>query len=159
MIKVAFFQKVWFVFQISKSPKKKYSKTTILNLKFKFPAQNTLLLLAGNLNFKLRIVFWNIFFGDLKNKLHFLKKKTPLKTLKGIWDYHDDVDDRFEPLEPLDSWLWSFVMGVETGFFSVSVTATGVLDQSRLSRHNCCKYNIRKLYLNMLSKETWMTDF
>ena len=55
-LKVAFFQ-------ISKSPKK-YSEKTILNLKFKFPAKNTLLLLAGNLNVKLKIVFWNIFFGD-----------------------------------------------------------------------------------------------
>ena len=76
-----------------------------------------------------------------------------LKIFKGIWNYHDDVDDRFEPLEPLDSWLWSFVMGVETGFFSVSVTATGVLDQSRLSRHNCCKYNIRKLYVHLISSK------
>ena len=35
--------------------------------------------MAGKLNFKLRIVFWNIFslrFGDLKNESHFLKKKT-----------------------------------------------------------------------------------
>ena len=54
----------------------------MLNLKFKFPAKNTLLLLAGNLNFKLRIVFWNIFFlkfGDLKNESHFLKKATFIK--------------------------------------------------------------------------------
>ena len=43
-----------------KSPKKIFQKT-IPNLKFKFPAKNTLLLLAGNLNFKHRIVFWNIF--------------------------------------------------------------------------------------------------
>ena len=35
--------------------KKKYSKKTILNLKFKFQAQDS-------------------FFGDLKNELHFLKK-------------------------------------------------------------------------------------
>ena len=47
---------------------------TILSLKFKFPANYSILLLAGNLNFKFRIVFWNIFFGDLKNKSHFLKK-------------------------------------------------------------------------------------
>ena len=60
-----FLQKVRFVFQISKSQKKKLSKKTILNLKFKFPAKNTLLLLAGNLNFKLRIVFWNKFFLEI----------------------------------------------------------------------------------------------
>ena len=53
-----------------KSPNKIFQKT-ILNLKFKFPAKTTLLLLAGNLNFKFRIVFGNIFFwrfGDLKNE-------------------------------------------------------------------------------------------
>jgi hypothetical protein len=51
-----------------KSPnlQKKIFQKTILSLKFKFPANNTLLLLAGNLNFKFRIVFWNIFFGDLE---------------------------------------------------------------------------------------------
>ena len=39
----------------------------------------TVMLWAGILNFKFRIVFWNIFFwrfGDLKNELHFLKKAT-----------------------------------------------------------------------------------
>ena len=44
--KGGFFQKVRFVFQISKSPKKIFQKT-ILNLKFRFPANNTLLLLPG----------------------------------------------------------------------------------------------------------------
>ena len=59
--------------------KEKIFQKTILNFKFKFPAKNPLLLLAGNLNFKLRIVFWNIFFwrfGDLKKTSHFLEKKT-----------------------------------------------------------------------------------
>ena len=46
--------------------KKKIFQKTILNLKFNFPAKNTLLLLAANLNFKLRIVLWNIFFEDLE---------------------------------------------------------------------------------------------
>ena len=58
---------------------KKILQKTILSLKFKFPTNNTLLLLAGNLNFKFRIAFRNIFFwryGDLKNKSHFLKKAT-----------------------------------------------------------------------------------
>ena len=45
---------------------KKIFQKTILNLKFKFPVKNTLLLLAGNLN------FWR--FGGLKNTQHFLKK-------------------------------------------------------------------------------------
>ena len=58
-VKGGFFQKVRCVFQISK---KMYSKK---------------LSWTWNLKFKLRIVFWNIFFwrfGDLKNTSHFLKK-------------------------------------------------------------------------------------
>ena len=49
--------------------KKKIFQKAILSLKFKFPTNNGKVLLARNLNFKLRIVFWNIFFlrfGDLK---------------------------------------------------------------------------------------------
>ena len=57
------FQKVWFFFS---NLQKNIFQKTILSLKFKFPANKTLLILAGNLNFKLRIVFWNIFFGDLE---------------------------------------------------------------------------------------------
>ena len=45
LLKVAFFQKVRFVFQISQSQKQIFPKT-ILNLKLKFPAKNTSLLLA-----------------------------------------------------------------------------------------------------------------
>ena len=59
-LKVAFFQKKWFVFLNLQISKNKYSKK--LNLKFKFSAKNTLLLLAANLNFTFRIVFWNNFF-------------------------------------------------------------------------------------------------
>ena len=58
--------------------KKKLFQKTILSLKFKFPANYSILLLAGNLNFKLRIVFWNIFFWDLEiQKTHhtFWKKR------------------------------------------------------------------------------------
>ena len=78
VLQVAFFQKVLLVFQISKSPKKKFQKT-ILNLKFKIPDQNNIILWARILNFKFMIVFWNIFsFGDLKNQSRFLKKKPPL---------------------------------------------------------------------------------
>ena len=57
MAKSAFFQKVRFVFQISKSQKKIS-------------------------NFKFRIVIWNIFFRDLKNESHFLKKATFNKSEK-----------------------------------------------------------------------------
>ena len=73
LLKVAFIQKVRFVFQISKTPKK--------NIPNYYPELEIwiccLLLLAGNLNFKLRIAFRNIVFwrfGDLKNASHFLKK-------------------------------------------------------------------------------------
>ena len=50
---------------------------TILSLKFEFPANNSKVLLAGNLNFKLRIAFWNIFFEIWRSEKissHFLKK-------------------------------------------------------------------------------------
>ena len=52
---------------------------TILSLKSKFPTNNSKVFLSGNLNFKFRVVFWNIFswrFGDLKNESNFLKKAT-----------------------------------------------------------------------------------
>ena len=74
-LKVAFFRKCDCLFR-SPHLKKKIQKT-ILNLKFKFPANNTLLLLMGNINFKFRTVFWNISFlrfGDLNKQSYFLKK-------------------------------------------------------------------------------------
>ena len=48
------------------------------NLIFEIPAHNIMLLWAGILIFKFRIIFWNIFFwrlGGLKNESHFLKKR------------------------------------------------------------------------------------
>ena len=75
VLKGGFFSERAIPFQISKI---KIFQKTILSLKFKFPANYSILILAGNLNFKFRIVFWNIFFfwrfGDLKNKSHFLKE-------------------------------------------------------------------------------------
>ena len=70
-LKMAFFQKVRFFFQVSKSPPKRYSKKSTLNLKFKIPVHNTSIL-----NFKLRITFGILFWrlGDLKKESHFLKK-------------------------------------------------------------------------------------
>ena len=56
-------------FFIPPNLEKKYSKKTILNLKFKISAQSSIMLWAGILNFKFKIVFWNTFFsrfGDLK---------------------------------------------------------------------------------------------
>ena len=42
--------------------KKKIFQKTILDMKFKIPAYNSIVLWAGILNFKCRIVFWNLFF-------------------------------------------------------------------------------------------------
>ena len=55
---------------------------TILNLKFKFPANNSKVLLARNLNFKLRIVFSNVFFLEIwrfKKHIALSEKKSPLE--------------------------------------------------------------------------------
>ena len=65
VLKVAFFRKCDSFFR-SPNLKKNIFQKTILSLKFKFHANNTLLLFAKNLNIKFRIVFWNIFFGDLE---------------------------------------------------------------------------------------------
>ena len=73
LLKVSFFQKVRFVFQISQSPKKIIPKN--------YPELeriSCLLIWAGISNFNLRIVFWDNFFGrlgDLKNESHSLKKR------------------------------------------------------------------------------------
>ena len=73
-LKVAFFQKVWFVFQISKK-----------NIPNYYPELEIwiwcLLLLAGNLNFKFRIAFWNIFIfgiGRFKKHIALSEKTQPL---------------------------------------------------------------------------------
>ena len=61
--------------------KKKIFQKTILSLKFKFPANNSKVFLAGNLNFKFRIVFWNIFFLEIwrfKKRIALSEKKLPL---------------------------------------------------------------------------------
>ena len=75
LLKVFFFRKCDSFF---KSPNLQISKKIFQKnypeLKFKFSAVTVFL--AGNLNFKFRIVYWNIFFGDLKNRLHFLKIAT-----------------------------------------------------------------------------------
>ena len=55
-----------------------------MNLKFKFPANNSKVLLAGNLNFKLRIVFWNIFFLKIwrfEKQIALSERKPPLTPL------------------------------------------------------------------------------
>ena len=58
-----------------KSSKKRYSKKTILNLKFQITAHNSIILWAGILNFKFRIVFWNIYCLEIwKRNCTFWKK-------------------------------------------------------------------------------------
>jgi hypothetical protein len=78
LLNVAFFRKCDSFFKSPNLQKKIFQKT-ILNLKFKLPAHNSIILWAGILTFKYRIVFWNIFFwrlGYLKNEWHFRKKAT-----------------------------------------------------------------------------------
>ena len=79
LLKVAYVQKVRSIFKISRSPKKKYSKKNILNLKFEIPTHNSIMLWGGNFEFQvqdsiLEYFFWR--FGDFKTQSHFLKKAT-----------------------------------------------------------------------------------
>ena len=74
-VKGGFFQEVRCVFQISKSPKKKLFRNTILDLKFKFPTNFSTLLLTANLNFKFRIVFCNILFWRFENRIALSERK------------------------------------------------------------------------------------
>ena len=87
---MASFQEVLFVFQISNSQKKIFQKN-ILNLKFKIPAHNSIMLWAGILNFKFRIVFWNIFLeiGRFEKRIALSEKETPLAFIFEImYDSH-----------------------------------------------------------------------
>jgi hypothetical protein len=65
-LKVAFFQKVRFVFQISKSPEKNIPKN-YPELENSRPFHN--IVMGGNFKFHVQGRF-----GDLKNESHFLKK-------------------------------------------------------------------------------------
>ena len=71
LLKVASFQKIRFIFKISKSPKKNIPKNypelvlyTVIGEKFKFQAQDSFL----------EYIFFFSRFGDLKNTSHFLNK-------------------------------------------------------------------------------------
>ena len=64
ILKVAFFQKVIPFSNLPISKKKEIFQKTILDLKFKIPGHNRIMLWAGILNFKFRMVFWNIVLGD-----------------------------------------------------------------------------------------------
>ena len=85
-IKVAFIQKVWFVFQISKSPKKIYSKLlswawnlnflfTVIGWKFKFQVQNR----------DLEYFFFEIWRFEKHIKLY--EKNPPLVSCQSLGDY------------------------------------------------------------------------
>ena len=72
-LKVAFFRKCFSFFRSPNLKRKKYSRKLAWNF--------------WNLNFKLRIAFWNIFFFEIwrseKKSLHFLKK-APFTSLSGL---------------------------------------------------------------------------
>ena len=85
-VKGVFFQKVQCIFKSLNLQKKIFQKT-ILNMKFKILANNSKALMAGNLNFKLRIVFLDFSFwrfGDLKKRITLSEKKPPL-VLATLW--------------------------------------------------------------------------
>ena len=83
---MAFFQKVRLcVFQISKSQKNIFQKT-ILNLKFKFQAQDSFL----------EHFFWR--FGDLKKRIALSEKKPPLANLRTIESCPRGVASQFDTI-------------------------------------------------------------
>ena len=68
-LKRAFFQKVRFVFQISKSQKKKYSKKNYPELEY--------YVMGGNFKFQTQDSFWNILFWRFEEQITLSEKKTP----------------------------------------------------------------------------------
>ena len=90
-IKGVFFQKVRFVFQISKN---NYSKSLSWTLNLKFPSITVNSKQLTYSNFKLRIVIWSNFFGDLKNELHLLKKTHLYQKLSRTW-ISTHIDQQF----------------------------------------------------------------
>ena len=85
LLKVAFIQKVRFVFLNLQTFKKKYSKL----LSWAWNWICSLLLLTGNLYFMFRIVIWNNFFGDLEiwKTYHTFWKKVTFKYIEQIYKY------------------------------------------------------------------------
>ena len=59
---------------------KKFQKT-ILNLQFKIPADNSIMLWAEILNFKFRIASWKKFLWTFKKRIALSEKKQPLEAL------------------------------------------------------------------------------
>ena len=75
LLKVAFFQKVRFVFQISVNLQNKKNPNYYPELKIWICC---LLIMAGNLNFMFRIVIWNIYFWRFEKWIALSEKKPPL---------------------------------------------------------------------------------
>ena len=75
----------------------------MLNLK-KFPANNSKVLLAGNLNFKFRIVFWNIFWEiwRFEKPIALSERKPPLGK---VWIL-DSSDFEVSRMSRLQYWAW-----------------------------------------------------
>ena len=141
---MAFFSETVDHFSNLKISKKKFQKT-ILGLKFKFPAHNSKVFLAGNLNFKFRIVFWNIFFffGDLKNESHFLKKATfnmtELHTFLS-WYYKRTVQHQNNLLGILPSPKAILFVHIETMIF---------FPKSAVSFH----FRVRSVWIRMITQK------
>ena len=78
VVKVAFFQKVKFIFQISLQ---KIFQTNYSELEIQTSLHIKILLWAEILNFKFRIVFQNIFWGEIwrfEKRIPLSEKKPPL---------------------------------------------------------------------------------
>ena len=85
-IKGGFFSESVIRFFKSPNLQKKYSKILSWTWNLNFPSKNTLLLLAGNLNFKFRIVFWNFFLEVwiFEKRIALSEKKPPLWKIHGL---------------------------------------------------------------------------
>ena len=86
-VKVAFFQKVRFVFQISQSPQKKYCKKVFWtwNLNKLFTD------IGGNFKFRVQDSFFEQFFGEIgrfEKQTSLSEKKTPLDILPGFFSIY-----------------------------------------------------------------------
>ena len=79
-----------------------------MNLKFKIPAHNIILIWAGILNLKLRTVFWNIFFweaGRFEKRIALSEKKPPLEYFLNDITFQITTAFSFEP-KCHRGWKW-----------------------------------------------------
>ena len=81
-------------------------------------SNNSKVFLAGNLDFKFRIVFWNNFFGDLKNELHFLKKKPLAHRMTYIqWPWYDQSSSSQRKKKKVINCLQELKRSTNTAYF------------------------------------------